>query len=275
VRDFGQQRWPPWYGPLGLLAGLGLGIFGGIVVELIAHAGGASLTHVSAGLTDLETLVQDIGFIVVAVYLAARVGPVSESQFGLRWSRSLGRSILAVAGGLLAFYLLSFVWFAALHTSGTEKTLVKEIGGNSGTWGILAACAVTCVVAPLCEEFLFRGFIYSAIRNWRGPWPAALITGLLFGLVHGLSAPAADLLPLAFLGVILCVVYELTGSLYPCILVHLLNNTIAFGSDERWSFRIVELTIASLVAVSAVLWTARRFTPLVESTAPAATPGGE
>ena len=113
MRDFGQRRWPPWYGPLGLLAGLGLGIFGGIVVELIAHAGGASLTHVSAGLTDLETLVQDIGFIVVAVYLAARVGPVSESQFGLRWSRSLGRSILAVAGGLLAFYLLSFVWFAA------------------------------------------------------------------------------------------------------------------------------------------------------------------
>ena len=110
---------------------------------------------------------------------------------------------------------------------------MKEIGGNSGTLGILAACAVTCVVAPICEEFLFRGFIFASLRNWRGPWPAAIITGVLFGVVHGLSAPAVDLLPLAFLGFVLCVVYQRTGSLYPCIALHLLNNAIAFGADEH------------------------------------------
>jgi hypothetical protein len=266
VNDAGEQRWPPWYGPLGLIAGLGLGIFGGVIVDLIAHAGGASLTNVSPGLTDLETVIQDLGFILAAVYLASRVGLVRPGQFGLRFTGSRWRAVALVGCGLVAFYLLSLVWFTALHTSGTEKTLVKEIGGNAGTLGILAACAVTCVVAPLCEEFLFRGFIFAALRNWRGPWPAAAITGVLFGIVHGLSAPAVDLLPLAFLGVVLCLVYQQTGSLYPCIALHLLNNTIAFGADEHWGVRIVELTLASLATVALVLYLVRiasaRWTPV-------------
>jgi membrane protease YdiL (CAAX protease family) len=266
VSDAGERRWPPWYGPLGLLAGLALGIFGGVIVELLAHAGGASLTKVSPGLTDAETVIQDIGFICAAVYLAARVGPVWPGQFGLVPSGRPLRAVGLVIAGLVAFYVLSFVWFSALHTSGTEKTLVKEIGGNSGTLGILAACVVTCVVAPVCEEFLFRGFIFASLRNWRGPWPAAVITGLLFGAVHGLSAPAVDLLPLAFLGVVLCLVYQATGSLYPCIALHLLNNTIAFGADEHWVWRAVELTGASLALVALLLYLVRlasaRWTPV-------------
>jgi membrane protease YdiL (CAAX protease family) len=261
VNEGGEQRWPPWFGPLGLVAGLLLGIFGGVIVDLIAHAGGASLTNTSAGLTDLETVVQDLGFIVAAVYLASRIALPSPAQFGLRLPARPWRAAALVAAGLLAFYLCSLIWFSALHTSGTEKTLVKEIGGNSGTLGILAACAVTCVVAPLCEEFLFRGFIFAALRNWRGPWPAAAITGVLFGVVHGLSAPAVDLLPLAFLGFVLCVVYQRSGSLYPCIALHLLNNTIAFGSDEHWEVRIVELTLAALAAVALVLYLVRRLAP--------------
>jgi membrane protease YdiL (CAAX protease family) len=110
------------------------------------------------------------------------------------------------------------------------------------------------VVAPICEELLFRGFIFSALRNWRGPWPAALITGVLFGAVHGLSAPAQDLLPLAFLGFVLCLIYQQTGSLYPCIVLHLLNNSIAFGADEHWGLRILELTAGSLATVALVLY---------------------
>jgi hypothetical protein len=254
VNDAGERQWPPWYGPVGLVAGLALGVFGGVVVELIAHAGGASLTNVSPGLTDLETVIQDLGFVLAAVYLAARIGPVRSSQFGLVSSHGLRRAALLVAGGLAAFYVLSLIWFAALHTSGAEKSLVKDIGGNSGTLGVLAACAVTCVVAPICEELLFRGFIFSSLRNWRGPWPAALITGVLFGAVHGLSAPAQDLLPLAFLGFVLCLIYQRTGSLYPCIVLHLLNNSIAFGADEHWGLRILELTAGSLATVALVLY---------------------
>jgi membrane protease YdiL (CAAX protease family) len=261
VSDASEQRWPPLYGPLALVAGLLFGIFGGVVVELIAHAGGASLNHVSPGLTDVETVIQDAGFVLAAIYLGARVGPVRPSQFGLVRGRGIRRAIAFVVGALGVFYLASYAWFAVLHASGGEKKLVNELGGNAGTLGILAAAAVTCVVAPICEEFLFRGFIFTALRNWRGAWPAAVITGILFGAVHGLSAPAVDLLPLAFLGFALCVVYERTGSLYPCIALHVLNNAIAFGSDESWTVRIAELAIAALAAVALLLWLLARVVP--------------
>jgi len=54
-----------------------------------------------------------------------------------------------------------------------------------------------------------------------------------------LSAPAADLVPLAFLGVLLCGIYQWTGSLYPCIALHVLNNSISLGADEHWGWRLV------------------------------------
>ena len=122
---------------------------------------------------------------------------------------------------------------------------------------MLGAAAVTTVLAPICEETLFRGLMFRSLCNWRGPWPAALITGALFGAVHGLSAPAADLVPLALLGVLLCGIYRWTGSLYPAIGLHVLNNSISLGVDEHWRWRAVELVVAALAAVAFVLWLVR------------------
>jgi len=253
VSDEPAHPWPPWYAPLALVLGLIVGAFGTVLVESFAHAGGASLTNIPPGINDAATLVQDLCFVAAAVFLAARVAPVSRAQFGLRTGRALWKAVLAVLLGLGVFYGLSYAWFALLQRSGAERGLVNDLGGNGGTLEILAACAVICVVAPICEEILFRGFIYRALRNWRGPWPAAVITGILFGLVHGASAPAIDLLPLAVFGVMLSALYEWTGSLYPCIALHALNNSLAFGSDEGWAWRIVELVAGSLLAIAVVL----------------------
>ena len=67
------------------------------------------------------------------------------------------------------------------------------------------------VIAPIVEEFFFRGFFFGALRNWHGVWPAALITGVVFGCIHVGSAPIGFLVPLAFLGFILCLVYAEDG----------------------------------------------------------------
>jgi membrane protease YdiL (CAAX protease family) len=62
------------------------------------------------------------------------------------------------------------------------------------------------------------------------------LTGIVFGGVHATSAPGADLLPLGLLGFGLCLLYRYTGSLYPGMLAHSLNNTIAFASLAGWSW---------------------------------------
>ena len=50
--------------------------------------------------------------------------------------------------------------------------------------------------------------------------------------MHVGSAPVLDLVPLAVLGFGLCLLYRYTGSLYPCIAAHSLNNSLAFASLE-------------------------------------------
>jgi len=253
VRDGGASRWPPWYGPAGLVLGLVLGVIGGIIVVAVVHERGGNVNNLSPGATDAATVIQDLGFVGAAVILAAQVGPVRAGSFGLLAPASLRRALGLVIGAAVLFVVFSFAWFNLLGSSGNETDLVKEIGGDSGTLGVLAACAVTTVVAPICEELLFRGFVFRALANWRGTWPAAIATGLLFGAVHGLSAPAVDLAPLAFLGVALCLVYAWSGSLYPCIALHVVNNAIALGNDENWVWRTVELVFGGLAVVTLVL----------------------
>jgi membrane protease YdiL (CAAX protease family) len=253
--------WPPWTAPVALIGGLLLAAVGGLLVDLPAAAFGVNVTssHIPGGLEIVDTVVQDIVFVGVAVYcahLGART--VRSWQFGLRrpgvgW-RSAGGLILLL---LVAFIVLSAIWSAVVHPE-TEK-LLETLGSNEGTALLLLSAGLTCVVAPICEEMLFRGYIFTALRNWRGTLPAALITAVVFGGVHYGSAPALDLVPLAGLGFGLCLLYRYTGSLYPCMITHSLNNSIAFGSLEGWAFwQVVALMLASLAAIGALALAARR-----------------
>jgi hypothetical protein len=254
--------WPPWMAPAALVGGLVLAAVGGLIVDLPAAVFGVNITssHIPGGLEIADTVVQDVAFILVAV-LFARMGgrKVRAGQFGLRPPRLrlLWTALLPVAL-LLLFIIFSVIWSGLLHESTKEK-LLEQLGANEGTTLLLLSAALTCVIAPICEEFLFRGFIFTALRNWKGTWPAAIITGLVFGAVHVGSAPVVDLVPLAALGFGLCLLYRVTGSLYPCIAAHSLNNSIAYGSLESWSlWQVIVLIVASLVAIGALVLAAKR-----------------
>jgi membrane protease YdiL (CAAX protease family) len=63
-----------------------------------------------------------------------------------------------------------------------------------------------------------------------GLWAAAVIDGIAFGAVHG----SWVILPvLAFFGVVLCLVYEWTGTLFATIAMHSVNNMVAFGQAAK------------------------------------------
>jgi membrane protease YdiL (CAAX protease family) len=83
---------------------------------------------------------------------------------------------------------------------------------------------------------------------------AAIATGIVFGLAHVGSAPAKYLVPLAFLGFVLCLVRWRTRSLYPCIALHSVNNSLALGINElHWAAgEIFALIAGSLLVIAAV-----------------------
>jgi len=93
------------------------------------------------------------------------------------------------------------------------------------TDGVIVYAFIAIAVIPsVCEEILFRGYILRAFEKSWGIIVAILISGLFFGLFH---LQAANLIPLATLGIILAVMTWLSGSIWPAIFAHFINNGMA------------------------------------------------
>lgn len=91
---------------------------------------------------------------------------------------------------------------------------------QSGWGGILAIA----IVGPVLEELLFRGAITHALLQQYNPTKAILISALLFGVFH---INPAQILPAFLIGILLAWTYYKTDSLIPCILMHVLNNSLS------------------------------------------------
>ena len=144
----------------------------------------------------------------------------------------LGLRRFAPSGlGWMLLALFSYYVFAALFTSLVLTPEQDDIGGDLGVGDesilvSIAAILLIGLVAPVSEELFFRGFVFSGLRSRMTVWPAALISGLVFGSVHAPTG-ITTVVPLAALGVALCWLYDRTGSLWPCVLAHMFNNGLA------------------------------------------------
>jgi sodium transport system permease protein len=88
---------------------------------------------------------------------------------------------------------------------------------------------LVAVLPGICEEIAFRGVLLHGLRRRYRPAVLCLVVGLIFGLFH---LDLARILPTAFLGVALAAVTLLTGSLYPAMLWHALNNAGAILAGD-------------------------------------------
>lgn len=91
------------------------------------------------------------------------------------------------------------------------------------------------IIAPFVEELFFRGFVFPGLRkrwNWK---IAAAISAGLFAMAHIL--PTA-VLPIFILGLIFAFLYQISGSIWPSIIMHMLTNTVAltaaYAVSQGW-----------------------------------------
>jgi hypothetical protein len=255
-----SNDWPVWTGFVVLLAALVLAAVGGLIVDIPALVLGVKISseHTPPGLEFADTVVQDIVFVLTAVMFAQFGGRTVRSwQFGFRPTPARRAAAIA-ALTIIAFFIFSAIWVVVLNVKEEDTKLLKALGTNETTLLLVASALLTTVIAPICEETLFRGYIFSALSKWRGWLPGAMMTGILFGAVHIGSAPVEDLVPLGVLGFALCFLYRRTGSLYPCIAVHSLNNSFAFGELEKWGWQIPLLMVGSLALIALIASFAHR-----------------
>jgi membrane protease YdiL (CAAX protease family) len=184
---------------------------------------------------DAASLVMTIGFQfvmagLVTFSIAGRCGPME--WLGLRGHSWLRVSLLAVAavlfmwlvsGGL--FYAGYIEWMESLGVQTTQDSvqLLRE-ADDPLTLGLMVLAAV--LVAPLCEELVFRGYLYPLMKKYSGAAAATFCTSLFFAAAHG---HLAAVIPLGIFGVVLVLLYEKTGSLWAPVAAHFLFNGATVG----------------------------------------------
>lgn len=255
-----EPPWAVWTAPAAVAVGLVVGVLGSVVVGAIGAGAGSSLSSPTPAVSLISDVVFDLGFVVTALYFASLSGRLRPADFGYRRiPLMLGFSAFLAAG--VAYYVVTAVYQTIVKLHGTDK-LPSDLGVTTSTAALVGAAIFVCVIAPICEEFFFRGFIFGALRRWHitirghdiGTWVAAVLTGILFGLAHTGSAAAQYLIPLGFLGFVLCIVRWKTGSLYPCMALHSVNNSLALGYNElHWNGgEILSLMAGALLVIAAI-----------------------
>jgi uncharacterized protein len=171
--------------------------------------------------------------IMVAVGVASqwRFAPLRRtlSSLGLRRVRpsGFGLAILAWLAYLGAAFVVALLLSALFGADTQQEDIAGELGvDDPSLLVVISALVLLVAVAPLSEELFFRGMVFAGLRTRLSLWPAALASGAIFGLPHVPTGPLAALLLVIF-GAALAWLYERTGSLWPCIFLHTLNNSIA------------------------------------------------
>jgi uncharacterized protein len=222
--DSGEGREFPigvWRGLLGLVVAAVGTLLCTMLVAIAFVAAGAHHIGDNHAFLLISTLAQDVVFVITAYALTAEGGPVLPATFGFRRFGPSAFGTMAIAFG--AYFVLSLVYNAFVGPP-CDK-LPDELGVKESTLLAVLAGVFVIGIAPLAEEFFFRGFLFQAMRRSWGVWLAAPASGLIFGAVH---FQPDKLVPLAVLGTALAWTFHRTRSLWPCVMLHALNNTVAF-----------------------------------------------
>ncbi len=135
-------------------------------------------------------------------------------------SAPAAQSLLYAAAGLGAACAIGFLWLRALEWMPFTAEAIRQSRaalqstGGLGDW--IGLATLVCIVAPLCEEFIFRGLVYHGLRRTHGWAWSMLWTSLFFTAVHPMHSSVA----VFALSAVNAWIMERTGRLAPCILVH-------------------------------------------------------
>jgi membrane protease YdiL (CAAX protease family) len=200
-----------------------------IVVGLILGLPAIAFTDAQGDLTAAGNIVAQIGLVLglvlVPLFVARSHGATSLGSALQRLGlRRFEASALVWMGVALVAYLVLLGLYSLFIVEPEQEDIAESFGP------VPVQILLIAIAAPFSEELCFRGMLFGGLRERLPTVPAALVAGIVFGLLHAFTGLSA-VPPLAILGVIFCLLYEKTGSILPGILLHALNNSVALLSQ--------------------------------------------
>lgn len=155
--------------------------------------------------------------------IATRMGKFSvKDVFGWNWSADFGpwKSVG------LAILLFVCAWMVTVFFGAKETDLDRILQSSRAAALTLAFIAVA--TAPLVEEIIYRGLLYSALQRVIGPLFAVVVVAAMFAGLHvwQYRQNIGAILSISLLSVVLTTIRARTGRLLPCFMIHFVFNGI-------------------------------------------------
>ncbi len=214
--------WPLSRTMLGLLIGLGLGAV--VLPAPVAIADPGFETY--AGLIAAQTLL-GLAFLGTALVVASR-GDGGTAALGRLGARGFKPRAIGLVLGAYVLYIAALALYSALIVTPDQQDIARDLGLDSGTLAAAFSVVLIAGVAPVAEELFFRGMFFGGLRARLSFVPAALISAAVFGSLH-LTTGVSTVAPLVLFGFLLAWVYERSGSIWPAVILHAINNSLALA----------------------------------------------
>jgi membrane protease YdiL (CAAX protease family) len=201
-----------------------------LVIFLLVQLNRSALGQVLLDLgLDGANAIYLLAVLLPLMYLASLRGQADAlgriAWFRKGFWRQLGASLMGYAAYvpfLAALLMVTLLIAPALPAEQTHPIGERVMEAQDAlSW--LALFVQAALLAPIIEEFVFRGVLFKVFWQRTGRvWLSAFVSGYLFAVIH--PQFLGGILPITVLGAILALVYAHTRSLLPCIVIHALNN---------------------------------------------------
>jgi membrane protease YdiL (CAAX protease family) len=164
-----------------------------------------------------------MGLIALAAAVLVRIRGLAA--FGFRRAK-VRHLALGAALGLVAFVILSIASFAFSAAGGEVQNVQAsyQAGAAAGVLSLVLTFVAGSIITPIGEEAFFRGVIANALLAKYGAWIGIIASAAIFALAHGFN----PIMGRAFIvGVLAALLFRRTGSIWPGVMLHGVNNTTA------------------------------------------------
>ena len=207
------------------------------VTVLVVRYAGVDLLDSIGGQIAVQAIlsVLILAFVIKPIYWVGKNRKLSKAKRRADQMKVTGfnrlpnsSDLMPFVYGVLAYYGIGLVVMTVMGFFVPESYLTQPqnlgISGNVVWLDLISIFVLYCVITPVCEELIFRGFLQYKVEHNLGFWPATIIVSVLFAVAHGqLNAAITTFI----LSVIACCQRRKTGAVWSGIGLHAVVNTVA------------------------------------------------